>query len=362
MPKMNCAGTNGEANRKANPADTIYADQKTGLLPEWVMEMDAPAVFSRKAPPLGIAVEALPTKAKAPKVDWNREQAQNWITPNPEEWKNTGWGRGTPTVYRAYLTDADMPRVRASVDMGNEYDWSTFKKTGVYPPIVVIRHANGVATKLEDGHHRMTYWREKGFTHYPAWIVDFTKAGGPETVGTSAQVPAHSVSELRSDPLFSPRTWVSQIEKVLELKMPKSASAAQIKGILSTQNGIKPDELEAMGIGEYLASKEKFDKHNVLEWVKEHQIQAEKVEFSDQYQAKYQHALDQLETAYEADLLKLNVEVTDARVAVRNLGGIPGVASTREDVTAANDRLNRAIEARELLTSECDADREHLAQ
>lgn len=42
---------------------------------------------------------------------------------------------------------------------------------------------------------------------------------------------ASSVTDdLRSDPLFSPRTWVSQIEKVLDQKMPKSASAAQVKG------------------------------------------------------------------------------------------------------------------------------------
>ena len=31
-------GPHGDANRKASAADTIYADQKTGLLPSWVME------------------------------------------------------------------------------------------------------------------------------------------------------------------------------------------------------------------------------------------------------------------------------------------------------------------------------------
>lgn len=80
---------------------------------------------------------------------------------------------------------------------------------------------------------------------------------------TSGRVAKATVGDLRSDPLFSPRTWVSQIEKVLEQKMPKSASAAQVKGILSPQNGIKADELQEMGIDEYLASKDKFDKHNV---------------------------------------------------------------------------------------------------
>lgn len=132
--------------------------------------------FSQAPPPMGIAVDALPKDAKAPKVDWNREQAQNWITNNPDDWKKSGWGSGRPVIYRAYVTDEDMPRVRTEMDQGREYDWKAFKKTGVYPPIVIVRHANGVASKLEDGHHRMTYWREKGFDHFPAWIVDFRRS------------------------------------------------------------------------------------------------------------------------------------------------------------------------------------------
>lgn len=33
-------GPHGEANRKASGADTVYADQKTGLMPEWTWDKD----------------------------------------------------------------------------------------------------------------------------------------------------------------------------------------------------------------------------------------------------------------------------------------------------------------------------------
>ena len=334
-------GPHGEANRKANPADTIYADQKTGLLPEWVMEMDRPQA------------------SRANLVHYSKEKGLSTIDP---AFRGTGQ-IGAERTRMLNEGKAYLPRTyfyRAGTKIEPRFKGQTKYQVQVdEDSLVDLAEFSGSPSERERAAKDAGY---KGYYNSESAMPNVVAMFTPVNVGTSAQVPAHSVSELRSDPLFSPRTWISQIEKVLELKMPKSASAAQIKGILSTQNGIKPDELEAMGIDEYLASKEKFDKHNVLEWVKEHQIQAEKVEFSDQYQEKYQHALDQLETAYEADLLKLNVEVTDARVAVRNLGGISGVASTREDVTAENDRLHRAIEARVLLTSERNVARAHLAQ
>lgn len=124
-----------------------------------------------------------------------------------------------------------------------------------------------------------------------------------ESVPTmSGRAAAATVGDLRSDPLFSPRTWVSQIEKVLEQKMPKSASAAQVKGILSPQNGIKADELQEMGIDEYLASKTTFDKANVLEWVKAHQIQAENVTFEKRTRTLSPREIQGIEQKYAREI------------------------------------------------------------
>ena len=337
-------GPHGEFNRKANPADTIYADQKTGLLPEWVMEMDKPQA------------------SRASLVHYSKQAGLKRLEPSFH-------GTGQIGAERTRMQNegkAYLPRTyfyRAGTKIEPRFKGLTKYKVEVdEADLVDLAEFTGSPSDRERAAKDAGY---KGYYNSDSSMPNVVALFEPvstENVDTSAHVSANSVTELRSDPLFSPRTWVSQIEKVLELKMPKSASAAQVKGILSPQNGIKADELEAMGIDEYLASKEKFDKHNVLEWVKAHQIRAEKVEFSDQYREDYQRALDQLETAYENDLIKINEEVINAKVAVRNLGGIPGVASTNPEISAANERLHRAIEARILLISERNDARARLAQ
>lgn len=47
-------GPNGEANRTASGSDTVYADQKVGLLPEWVSEDGAPPAVKASKPMIGI--------------------------------------------------------------------------------------------------------------------------------------------------------------------------------------------------------------------------------------------------------------------------------------------------------------------
>ena len=130
--------------------------------------------FSTSKPPIGLAREDLPKGATVPNVDWDKAQANKEITADPKAWTGTGWGRGTPTVYQAYVPDTveDMPRARTEIGY---YDWKAFKKTGVYPPAVIVIGADGIKRMLVDGNHRVTYWRSKKFDHFPAWIVDFRK-------------------------------------------------------------------------------------------------------------------------------------------------------------------------------------------
>jgi hypothetical protein len=42
---------------------------------------------------------------------------------------------------------------------------------GTFPP-AVVRFPKSGKPIVEDGNHRVHYWREHGVTHVPAWIVD----------------------------------------------------------------------------------------------------------------------------------------------------------------------------------------------
>jgi hypothetical protein len=92
-------GPHGEANR-ANPAQTIYAEQKTGLLPPWVMEpTGAPPKYSE---PRGILRRSSPTSHEI-------------VVPQQFNDKNVSMSGSSPdealTAYRSIYGD-EMPNVK----------------------------------------------------------------------------------------------------------------------------------------------------------------------------------------------------------------------------------------------------------
>lgn len=314
-------GPHGEFNRKANPADTIYADQKTGLLPEWVMEMDRPQA------------------SRANLVHYSKQAGLTTIDPafhgsgqiGAERARMQNEGKGyLPRTYFYRAGTKIEPRFRGQTKYQVQVDEAD---------LVDLAEFTGSPSERERAAKAAGY---KGYYNSESSMPNVVAMFTPVNVGTSAQVSTVSVNELRSDPLFSPSTWVSQIEKVLEQKMPKSASAQQIKGILSPNNGVKQDELEAMGIDEYLASKEKFDKHNVLEWVKAHQIQAEKVELSGNQEEKKRAVEDK----YFERISTIHSRMTELFVQLRQ------AYEAQDEILAQSVKNERNALADELLALE----------
>ena len=72
--------------------------------------------------------------------------------------------------------------------------------------------------------------------------------------------------------------FYSQLEKVIEEKMPNAANVQQIRGILNGA-GIKQDEMNWIGLDDYLKahSLEKISKQDILDYIKANQINIETV-------------------------------------------------------------------------------------
>lgn len=75
----------------------------------------------------------------------------------------------------------------------------------------------------------------------------------------------------------SDETFYSQVERVIEQKMPNKATAEQIKGILSPNNGIKAEELEWLDLDSFLAENPKPTKQELLDYVRANNVQVEEV-------------------------------------------------------------------------------------
>jgi len=95
--------------------------------------------------------------------------------------------------------------------------------------------------------------------------------------------------------------FYSQLEKVIEDKMPNAANVQQIRGILNG-SGIKQDEMNWIGLDDYLKahSLEKINKQDILDYIKANQINIETIRYgTDNLEA---------ETAPIKDDIKYHIE------------------------------------------------------
>lgn len=97
--------------------------------------------------------------------------------------------------------------------------------------------------------------------------------------------------------------FYSQLENVIEQKMPNTSNAGQIKGIIEN-SGIKQDEIKWIGLDDYLKahSLEKITKQQLQDYIKANQINIETVEKGTNKLAEYTEPVKQ-------DIADKNIEI-----------------------------------------------------
>ena len=98
--------------------------------------------------------------------------------------------------------------------------------------------------------------------------------------------------------------FYSQLEKVIEEKMPNTSNAQQIKGIIEN-SGIKQDEIKWIGLDDYLKqhSLEKISKQQLQDYIKANQINIETVRRS-------RTKLDELSEPIKEDISNIKEEIS----------------------------------------------------
>jgi hypothetical protein len=90
-------------------------------------------------------------------------------------------------------------------------------------------------------------------------------------------------------------TFFSAVEKAIEAKMPARASADQVRGILKGTPGVKAEELEWLGIDQWLNDHPKPSKDELLQFVRENNVQIEVKELGSRGRRVQGNAEDVLE-------------------------------------------------------------------
>jgi hypothetical protein len=84
---------------------------------------------------------------------------------------------GLPEEAIVYRTLADISDLNESLaeeedDIEGGYDWSELQRMKSYPPPIVITRRKNDSIVINDGNHRVHFWREMGKDYIPAWCYD----------------------------------------------------------------------------------------------------------------------------------------------------------------------------------------------
>lgn len=90
-------------------------------------------------------------------------------------------------------------------------------------------------------------------------------------------------------------TFYSQVEQVVEKKMPNSTTPEQVRGILSPQNGVKAEELKWLDLESFLKGKEKVSKEDLTNYIQQNAVRVEEVVKTSGKTLWTQNDLDQME-------------------------------------------------------------------
>ena len=117
-----------------------------------------------------------------------------------------------------------------------------------------------------------------------AWIA-FEPSQIKSAIGNRGTFDPDStkITERREAPGF-----FSQLERVIDAKMPAKASAAQVRAIIGNpQSGVKPEEVKWTGLDDYLRTVQNVTKEDVLNWLKANRVEVREVESEKKAYSKY---------------------------------------------------------------------------
>lgn len=117
-------------------------------------------------------------------------------------------------------------------------------------------------------------------------------SGRAVAADTGARPAAQQPAEKRTAVKFqlspqqkSSAIFYSVLEKRIQERMPETASADQIRGII--KEGIKQEELDYSAIQDFISGKQKISKQDLLDFIRENQIQIKEIEKSKEEGAKF---------------------------------------------------------------------------
>lgn len=120
-------------------------------------------------------------------------------------------------------------------------------------------------------------------------VADLSKAAGVDLAGERGSIFGKVLTPTEGQKWAFGKdetpTFYSPTQRLIEAKMPNSATPAQVQGIVKG-GGISQEEAKWMDLDEFLEGKEKVSKEEVLKYVEAHQMPLEEVQLTSEPTSK----------------------------------------------------------------------------
>lgn len=287
-------GPHGEANQTASVEDTVFADQKTGLMPSWTWEENV-----------------VPDESVVPGVVYHG-------TPHDfDEFRDTGaavWFSRSQSLARQYsnprrfrMAKPEGRIIEGRIQAQSPLDIPVDADNVVPDALAWARDTFGFdlaahGWKREPGQEKVhTIVRSRAFAdaaREAGYDVISMREGAQQTWGALTR---YSVSEAGSGrTLYQGDPFYSALERSVEAVQTKRAPAAQWLATLKKASGVKAEELEWTGLEEWLNMQTgPVEKEAVLQVVRDGGIKVEEVVLGDRSQLnqRSQYLYPQVERA-----------------------------------------------------------------
>jgi len=111
----------------------------------------------------------LKTDPRVANVNWNETDVQILDVWNEKTIKDF---LNLPSYAVIYRTLADIYDLDENIGNSDDYDWSELSQRRSYPPPIVITRKINDSIIINDGNHRISFWRDMGKEYIPSWCYD----------------------------------------------------------------------------------------------------------------------------------------------------------------------------------------------
>jgi len=251
--------------------------------------------------------------------------------------KNTDYGwLGTGMYFTPYPGQAELYAKADTKNPAYPFTTDVPDNTRIMPVFLKAENpyktdrpiTHSFSQELRERGHDAIFWYDEIDNGVPREILVFSSEQIKSATGNRGTFDAGSKNILEQAPADNAPIFYSQLQRIIEAKMPNTAPVDQVRNIIKG-GAVKQDEIEWSGIEDFLTGKVKVSKADLLDFLRSNEVKIQEVVKGRGISKEEQARLDVLRDASnERDLSASEMKEYDA-LAVKEEQSVGKADSTK---------------------------------